>query len=83
MAKRKLTVEPVKNAPKILQATEPQAQPGAPSDELPATGLTRPVGIGLKESEYAALREIAAATGIAMPIELRTDLASCRARLHR
>lgn len=64
---RKLTVEPVKNAPKILQATEAQAQPGAPADadELPAEGITRPVGIGLKQSEIEALDRIAEATGIA------------------
>jgi hypothetical protein len=40
--------------------------PGAPAgDELPATGRTRAVGIGLKESEYEALGQIAEATGIA------------------
>jgi hypothetical protein len=67
MARHKPTVEPVKNAPKILQATEPQAQLGAPADvnELPATGLTRPVGIGLKASEIEALDAIARETGIA------------------
>lgn len=51
---------------KITQRTTPEtpATTGT-GDDLPATGRTRPVGIGLKESEYEALGEIADATGIA------------------
>ena len=65
MAKPKVTVGPLQNAPKILQATEPQVQPDAPGDELPATGNTRPIGIGLKQSEIDALDQIATESGIA------------------
>jgi hypothetical protein len=67
MAAKRPDVGALKNARKLTERTEPTppAQPGTPIDDLPATGHTKPVGIGLKESEYAALREIADATGIA------------------
>jgi len=50
---------------KILQPTTSKTEPAPAEDELPATGRTRPVGIGLKESEYEALGLIADETGIA------------------
>lgn len=67
MAAKRPPVGALKNAPKITQATEPSPDQveGIAGDELPATGRTRPVGIGLKESEYEALGLIADATGIA------------------
>ena len=67
MAAKRPIVGSLKNAPKLTQATEPSPDQAeeVPVDELPATGHTRPVGIGLKESEYEALGLIADATGIA------------------
>jgi hypothetical protein len=52
------------------ESAEPAAQAtahaGAPTgNELPATGRTRAIGIGLKESKYDGLGQIAEATGIA------------------
>ena len=64
MAAKRPIVGSLKNAPKLTQATEPSPDQAeeVPVDELPATGHTRPVGIGLKESEYEALGLIADAT---------------------
>lgn len=57
----------LKNVGRLTQATEPAPTSTltGPDDELPATGRTRAQGIGLKESEIAALDAIAAETGIA------------------
>ena len=70
MAKRP-ALNALKHAHKITQATEPPpAQPGAAVAAadvgLQATGRTVATGIGLKQSELDALKDIAAATGLAV-----------------
>jgi hypothetical protein len=56
------------------QAVQPAplpAAPSGPSPDIPATGRTLPTGVGLKESELAAIDEVAGKLGVARNALLR------------
>ena len=65
MARRKANLD------SIFTRTEPAADERAPTSELPAEGRTMSVGVGLKESEVAALDVIAGDLDVARNALLR------------